>query len=105
MLLLIAPFAPHISEELWGMIGEKYSIHNQPWPTADKNAGQSATIKIPVQVNGKVRSVITVKTSEADEKTVVERATTDESVARHIEGKQYKVIYIKGKVLNLVTQL
>ncbi len=103
LLLLLAPFAPHITEELWEMIGEKYSIHIQTWPVAGRSVKRASTISVPVQVNGKVRGVVQVNAEEADEVSVVKRAMEDESIARHLAGKKYKAIYIPGRILNLVS--
>lgn len=102
LLLLLAPFAPHITEELWMAIGEKFSIHNQAWPEAQEGSITASSVKIPVQVNGKVRGVLQVPSDALDQASVLGLAQKDASISKHIEGKNFNVIYIKGKILNLV---
>lgn len=102
LLLVLAPFAPHITEELWAQIGEKFSIHNEAWPIAKEGAQSATTVKIPVQINGKVRAVLQVPSSKLDEKSVEEMALKEETVQKHLEGKTHKTIYVPGKILNLV---
>ena len=104
-ILLLAPFAPHITEEIWReFLGETESIHLAQWPTVDEKALVAAEVTIPVQVNGKVRSLITVSADEAEEATVVAKAIADEKVKKFIEGKKYEVKYVKGRILNLVVK-
>jgi leucyl-tRNA synthetase len=104
LLLLLAPFAPHITEELWRERGEKDSIHSQIWPKYDEKYLKEETIKIPVQVNGKLRGVITVSPEETAENIVVKRALELDKVKSQLEGKKYKSIYVKGKILNFVKE-
>ena len=102
-LKVLAPFAPFMTEEIWrSVLGEKTSIHLSQWPKVDEKALIGEEIKIPIQVNGKVRSVISVSLEQLAEKSVVEKAVKDEKVKKYVEGKKYKVIYVKGKILNLV---
>ncbi len=102
LLLLLAPFAPHITEELWAELGEKSSIHLQLQPKEDLNAVAHELVRIAVQVMGKTRAVLSMPQSELEEANVVEKALNEGSVTRHIGGEKYKVIYVKGKVLNFV---
>lgn len=100
-LQILAPFAPFMTEEIWqGVFGEKKSIHLSSWPQAEKVTIEDE-IKIPVQVNGKVRSVITAR-RDATEEIIVDTAVNDVRVSKFLMGKQYKSIYIKNKILNLV---
>lgn len=103
LLLLLAPFAPHMSEELWEMIGEKSSIHAQAWPSVKKGATTATNVKIPVQVNGRIRTVLVIPSDKTEQSYVEAEALQDEAVIKHLEGKKYKVIYISGKILNVVT--
>ncbi len=97
---VLAPFAPHISEELWQTIGMKGSVHQSEWPTAQK-VSESEVIKIAVQINGKVRG--TVETSSGDtEDSIRKLIESDEGLKKHITGPIKKVIYIPGKIISIV---
>ncbi|SHJ64114.1 leucyl-tRNA synthetase [Anaerobranca californiensis DSM 14826] len=99
---ILAPFAPHFSEELWEKLGQDYSVFNQKWPEYDPKALIKDTIELAVQINGKVRGKIEVD-SGADEKTIEKLALEDEKVKGYIDGKTIrKVIVIKGKIINIV---
>jgi leucyl-tRNA synthetase len=103
LLLLLAPMAPHITEELWARRGSPYSIHQQPWPTYDPALAASETIELPVQVNGKLRDrlVVTVDTPPAE----IERlALASERVQAYLQGcAPRRVIQVPGKLVNVVT--
>ena len=102
-LQILAPFAPFMTEEIWrNVFNEKESIHLSSWPRVDEKSLVEEEIKIPVQVNGKVRAVIAAQASDITEDTVVNKAVQNEKVKKYIEGKKYKIIYISGKILNLV---
>lgn len=102
LLVLLSPFAPHIAEELWSQMGEKKSIFLAPWPKYDKKKIVAETVKVAVQVNGKVRTVLEVAAgaSEAD---VKEQALADQNVQTYMAGKSLrKFIYIPGKIVSIV---
>jgi leucyl-tRNA synthetase len=103
MLVLMAPFTPHITEELWERIGNPFSIHQQPWPAFDADIAKEEEITLVVQVNGKVRARIQAPAdiSEADARAL---ATSNAEVAKHFNGGQPKqVIYVKGRgLVNIV---
>jgi leucyl-tRNA synthetase len=102
VILLLSPFAPHITEELWERIGSKESIFNRGWPSFDPSAVEVSEIEVVVQVNGKVRSKVRVKTG-ADKAQVEEAVMNDTAVLKWIEGNTVrKFIYIPGKIANLV---
>jgi leucyl-tRNA synthetase len=102
LALLLAPFAPYLSAELWEMLGEKGSLLRTPWPKYDPELAKEDEIQIPVQVNGKLRSVVSVA-AEADESTIREAALSDEKVSGLIAGKQIvKVIVVPKKLVNIV---
>ncbi|SNZ03904.1 leucyl-tRNA synthetase [Persephonella hydrogeniphila] len=104
MVLLLSPFTPFIADTLWREIGNEGFTINQPFPEPDEEALIEKTKEIPVQVNGKVRAKITVP-SDADEETVKKLAFENENVKRWTEGKDIvKVIFIKGKILNIVVK-
>jgi len=110
-LKILAPFAPFITEEIWrGVFGEKESIHLSSWPKVEKMEMGDVEITIPVQVNGKLRGTIIVQSSTLRlrsgqeckvQSDVVAEALKQENIAKYLEGKKYKVIYVEGKILNL----
>jgi leucyl-tRNA synthetase len=101
-VLLLAPFAPHVGEELWHALGHPDTLAYEPWPKADPALLKSDTIEVPVQVNGKLRSRLTVP-ADNDEKALETAALADEKVKAFIAGKQVKkVIVAKGKLVNIV---
>lgn len=103
-LRMLAPFAPHLSEELWVKSGQTASIHLADFPAYDETLVQDTEVTIGVQVNGKVRGDITIA-PEAEEATAVEAAQAVDSVAKYLaEGEITKVIYRPGKILNLIVQ-
>ena len=101
---LLAPFAPHIGEELWERLGGAGSVAKAPWPEADEASLQSDTVKMAVQVNGKLRGEIVVgKSLGRDE--VVAAAKSLESVANSLAGKTVvKEICVPGKIVNIVAK-
>ncbi len=103
LLLLLAPLAPHIAEELWERRGHPYSVHQQPWPVADAALATSDTIELPVQVDGKLRDrlVVNADTPAAE----IERlALESEHVQRYLSGRApMRVIQVPGKLVNVVT--
>jgi len=104
-LQILAPFAPFITEEIWSQVfGEKDSIHVSVWPAVDTNKILAEEIQIPVQVNGKVRAVIQLASSELSEDEVVKQALNTEQVNKYVVGKKYKAIYVRGKIVNIVIQ-
>jgi leucyl-tRNA synthetase len=104
LVLLLAPFAPYLAQELWEMLGEKGSLLKAAWPQYDAALAKEEELQIPVQINGKLRSLIVVP-ADATEDFVVERALADEKVRAAIAGKQIvKKIYVPGKLLNIVVR-
>ncbi len=104
LIQLIAPLAPHLAEEMWQMAGQSESIFVSSWPIYDENAIVADTIKIAVQVNGKLRGEVEVD-SEADDVTIISSAKSAEKVVPHLEGKKIiKEIYVKGRLVNLVAK-
>jgi leucyl-tRNA synthetase len=101
-LRMMAPVAPHISEELWMRMEKPYSIHTQKWPAVDEVAAYEDEVTLVVQVNGKLRDRVTLPAdvSEADAK---EAALASEAVKKHLEGKSPRqVVYVKGRLVNIV---
>ncbi len=101
-LQILAPFAPHITEQLWSELGEKKSIHLSLWPKFDPKKVIDNEITIAVSVNGKVRAEIKIS-NEMNEEEVKAMAMKDHAVVNWIEGKEIKkVIYVKGRLVNIV---
>jgi leucyl-tRNA synthetase len=104
LVLLLAPFAPFVAAELWEEIGERESLLRQPWPKADAELARESEIEIPVQINGKLVTVIKLPAG-ADEEAIKAAALADEKVAARIAGKTVvKTIVVKGKLVNLVVK-
>lgn len=102
LLKLLAPFAPHITEELWYDLGYKDSIHTSDWPVHDEKYLIQDEVNIVVQVNGKLRANIEVPAGLNEQK-VAEAAKKDEKVKSHLENKKVrKTIYVPGKLINFV---
>ncbi len=102
LLLLLSPFAPHITAELWECIGKSGHILFHPWPQFDSTLLQTDTLNLVVQVNGKVRGKVEVP-AEADVETIWKAAQQEEQITRWLEGKEpKKKIYVPKKLLNLV---
>lgn len=103
LLLLLAPIAPHITEELWERLGKPYSIHMQPWPEWDEELAKEEIITLVVQVDGKVRDRFQVPADISGEE-AKEMALGSPKVRRYIEGKEVKqVVFVPGKLINIVT--
>ena len=101
-LQVLAPFAPHIAEELWMSFGEKKSIHLSAWPKYDPKKIVDSEVKIAIQINGKVRAEITVP-ADLDEAKIKEIVIFSEEVKKYLENKVIKrFIYVKNKLVNIV---
>ncbi len=104
LLLLLAPFAPHIAEELWEAIGHRESIHRQPWPAYDQEALVEDEITIVVQVNGRVRERVLVPAGISTEE-MKEVVLAQPRVRQLLEGKEVlKIIPVPGKLVNIVVR-
>jgi leucyl-tRNA synthetase len=104
LLLLLAPTAPHLAEELWQRTGHEYSIHNQPWPEYREVLAREEEITLVVQINGKLRDRINTLPS-ITENEAKQMALERERVKNHLEGKQIsKIIYVPGRLINLVVK-
>jgi leucyl-tRNA synthetase len=102
LVLLLSPFAPHIAEELWQALGHKQSLAYEAWPEFDPALAKEDTVEVPVQINGKLRSKITVAT-DADKTQLESAARADEKVRDLLNGKQVvKVVVVPGRLVNFV---
>ena len=103
-LLLLAPIAPHISEELWERAGHPYSIHQQPFPKWDDDLAAEETITLVVQVNGKVRDRLEVP-ADIEEEAAQQLAMESPRVKSYTEGKSVvKTVYVPGRLVNVVVR-
>jgi len=104
LLLLLAPVAPHLAEELWQRTGHDYSIHNQQWPGWDEALAAAEEITLVVQVNGKLRDKIAVPVSISEDE-AKELALNSQRVQPYLDGKKIvKTIYVPGKLVNMVVR-
>jgi leucyl-tRNA synthetase len=102
LILLLAPFAPHIAEELWQMTGHTESVHTQAWPKADPGALVADEITLVIQVMGKTRGTIVVP-AQSERGELEQYARESEVAQRYLEGKEIKkVIVVPGKLVNFV---
>jgi leucyl-tRNA synthetase len=102
LLLLLAPTAPHLTEELWERTGHHYSIHNQPWPKWDEKLAKEEEVTLVIQVNGKLRDRVTVPVSitEAEAR---ELALSRERIKAYVkDNKVAKIIYVPQRLVNIV---
>ena len=101
-LQLLNPFAPHITEELFSILGEKSTINETPWPKYDETKTIDDEIEIPVQINGKLKAVVLVS-KEATQEEIKKVVDNNETIQNILNGKQViKEIYVKGKIYNIV---
>ena len=104
LIIMLAPFVPHVTEEMWEHLGYEGSVHDQSWPEYDEKALVKDTVEIVVQVNGKIKEKLDIAgglSKEEMEKTVME----NEKVKGLIEGKNVvKVIAVPGKLINIVVK-
>jgi leucyl-tRNA synthetase len=104
LIVLLAPAAPHITEELWQQTGHEGSVHQQSWPVWNAALAEEKTVEIPIQVNGKVRQVITVS-DEADESEIEAQVLALPKVQHAIDGREIiKKVYVPGKIFSIVTE-
>lgn len=103
-VVLLAPFAPHIAEELWQLLGNDQSLTYEPWPEYDESLISESTVELPVQVNGKMRAKVQVAAG-ADQAAIETAAKEDANVQGHLEGKTIvKVIVVPDRMVNFVVK-
>ncbi len=104
LLLMLSPFAPHLTEELWHQLGNKSFILNEPWPIYDPAMLKEEELTIVIQVNGKLRDTLTVSIDTKEEE-IKEKALSSEKIRKFIENKQIiKTIYVPKKIVNIVVK-
>ena len=103
-VLLLSPFAPHVAEELWELLGHGETLAYQPWPEYDAAKLVADEIELPVQINGKVRARIKIP-ADADKATTEQLALADSAVQQQVAGKSIaKVIVVPGRMVNIVAK-
>jgi leucyl-tRNA synthetase len=101
-VLLLAPLAPHLAEELWSRIGGVYSVHEQSWPDHDPEALVAEQVTLVIQVDGKTRDRIQIAAG-TDREAALERALASENVRRHLsDGTPSRVVFVPDRLINLV---
>ena len=100
-VILLAPFAPHLGEELWHELGETGSVFHTVWPSADASAMKEDEIEIAVQMNGKTKAVVTIATDASKEDAI---ASAKEALGNKLTGTIVKEIYVPGKIVNIVVK-
>lgn len=104
LTLLLAPFAPHLAEELWSLLGSKDSLAYAPWPTFDESKMKSTELEVPLQINGKVRGKITVP-ADCNQAELELAARKHERLSELLDGKEIvKVVVIPGRMVNFVVR-
>ena len=101
---LLNPFAPHITEEMWNLLGNKETISYSKWPTYDEAKTIEDTIDLPIQINGKLRANIQISINESQD-CIKEKILANNKIKTHLDGKEIiKEIYIKNKIYNIVVK-
>ncbi len=101
-VLLLAPFAPHIAEELWEILGNKETLAYAPWPKYEESLTQDSEVELAIQVNGKIKGKVTFP-ADADEETIQQKAM--DAIKDQLDGKEIKkVIVVKGRLVNIVAK-
>ena len=103
-VLLLAPFAPHIAEELWELLGHDQTLAYEPWPAFDDEWTLDAAVEIPVQINGKLRTRLTVS-PDATAADLESAARADDKIAAQLADRELvKVVCVPGRMVNFVTR-
>jgi len=106
LVLMLAPVAPYVAEEIWSKLGGKFSVHQQRWPEYDEEMAKGEKVTVVVQVNGKLRAKLEVGRDEAEDKQkMVEMAKKDKRVGELVKDKKIvKEVFVKGRLVNLVVK-
>jgi len=102
--LLLAPFAPHIAEELWERLGGSYSVHQQAWPAWEEALIAEESVTLAVQLNSRVRDRLTIPAG-TDEDRVKRMAIDCRGIRRHLNSRRIShIVYVPGRLVNVVTE-
>jgi leucyl-tRNA synthetase len=101
-VLLLSPFAPHIAEEFWQLLGHDKTLAYEPWPTYDEALTHEPEVELAVQINGKIRDRVTVP-ADSDDEAIKQKVLESDCIKGQLEGKTVcKVIVIKNRMVNIV---
>ncbi|MCA9387057.1 leucine--tRNA ligase [Candidatus Dojkabacteria bacterium] len=100
-MLVLAPFAPYVTEEIWSQMGNEFSIHNAKWPEFDESLTKESSVTIAIQINGKVRGTVEVDAG-SNEDVVYSAAMKEQNIAKYVENEPKKKIYIQDRILNII---
>ena len=104
LLALLSPFAPHVTQELWEVLGHAGYIVDHPWPSYDPAVLEAETVRLAVQVDGRLRGTIDVSADLTDEESLLQVAAQEANVARHLEGRTLvRTVVVPGKIISLIT--
>ena len=104
LILLLAPFAPHITEELWESIGNPYSVYNESYPEYDEEKTKDESKTIGIQVNGKLRGEVNVTESDTED-SVKEKVLSEENIKKYTDEKEIvKFIYVPNKIVSIIVK-
>ncbi len=105
LLIMLSPFVPHITQELWEAMGNTGILYKTPWPVFDKDWAEEQETTIAIQVNGKLRATILLP-KDSDQPEVEAKALAEQNVKRFLEGAQIKkIIYVPNKIINIIAAL
>lgn len=102
LIKLLAPFAPHVAEELWEELGYTSSIHLEAWPSYDESKLAADAVELAVQVNGKMRGILAT-TPHATKEEVLKTLSSDTKLSQYLANTPKKVVYVPGRIINIVT--
>jgi leucyl-tRNA synthetase len=101
LIQLVSPFAPHLAEELWEQFGHRESVFDAGWPAFDAELAKEQTVELAVQVNGKMRGTVQIA-ADASQEDALAAALANAAIARFVTGPTKKVIFVRGRLLNIV---
>jgi leucyl-tRNA synthetase len=101
LIQLVSPFAPHLAEELWEQFGHRESVFDAGWPAFDAELAKEQTVELAVQVNGKMRGTVQIA-ADASQEDALAAALANAAIARFVTGPAKKVIFVRGRLLNIV---
>lgn len=101
LIQLVSPFAPHVAEELWERLGHRESVFDAGWPAYDESLAAEMLITMAVQVAGKTRGTIQVA-KDVNQNAALAAALADPAIAKFVTGKPKKVVFVPGRLLNIV---
>jgi leucyl-tRNA synthetase len=101
-LRILAPFAPHVTDELWEQLGHTESIHTTDWPAYDPAKTTAATVTVAVQINGKLRATLELPSDASKEDALAAARAHPDIAAKLAAGEEKKAVYVPGKIVNFV---